>query len=76
MELHDIVMKLIGPVIPIGETNTDEVRFENLKQLCKLVDTLVFEIDRVTAYMNQAEFSMKRAGEYADKFLTDLGIEA
>ena len=74
MELHDIVMKLIGPVSPIGETNTDQNRFDNLKNLCELVNRLVYTIDSVIPNKERPEASMKKAGEYADKFLTDLGI--
>ena len=75
MELNEIVMKLIGPVNPVGETRTDDERFENLKQLCELVDSLVVIIDKVTPNERRHEFSMKRAGEYASNFLThNLGI--
>jgi len=74
MELHDIVMKLTGPVMPVGETNEDRRSFENLKQLCDLVDQLVSTIDSVIPNKNRHEASMKQAGEYADKFLTGLGI--
>jgi len=75
MTYEEIVMKLIGPVMPIGETNTDQNRFESLKHLCELVDRLVFTIDSVIPNKNRPEASMKKAGEYADKFLTDLGIQ-
>ena len=72
--LHDIVMKLIGPVDPIGETNADQNRLANLKALCELVDRLVYTIDAVVPNKTRPEASMKQAGEYADKFLIDLGI--
>jgi hypothetical protein len=77
MELKEIVMKLVGPINPIGETNADGRRFENLVTMCALVNDLVKEIDEV-AYTNKdrSEFSMKRAGEYANKFLSKtLGID-
>ncbi len=77
MEIQEIVMKLIGNINPNGETNTDNDRFENLKCLCDLVDILVGKIDYVS-YKNKdsREFSVKRASDYADKFLTDnLGIK-
>lgn len=77
LELKDIVMKLVGNINPIGETNTDNDRFENLKNLCELVDDLVGKINDVS-YKNKdsREFSVKRASDYANKFLTDnLGIK-
>lgn len=73
----EIVNKLIGPVRPVGETNTDNERFENLKNLCKLVDELVTEIDAVGCdFRDSYEFSVKRASEYASSFLTEtIGID-
>lgn len=72
----EIVKKLIGEVRPVGETNTDNQRFENLKNLCDLTNQLVSMIDDVS-HLNKdrQEYSMKRAGEYAHGFLTNtLGI--
>jgi hypothetical protein len=74
MEIIDVVRKLVGPVEPVGETGTDNNRFENLKVLAKLVDMLIADIDSVTCNKSRMEYSMKRAGEYADKFMDDLGI--
>ena len=72
----EIINKIIGPINPIGETNTDNERFENLKQMCDLVDNLVSQIDSVH-YKNKDshEFSVKRASDYASNFLSQrLGI--
>jgi len=75
MTNYDVVKKLIGPINPVGETNTDNERFENLKAMCELVDQLLTDIDDV-AYKNKDrhELSMKRAGEYASKFYDKIGI--
>lgn len=76
MELKEIVEKLVGPIQPIGETNTDNARFENLKVLCDLVEGLIVEIDDVTVqHADSYEASRKRAGEFAADFMTRrLGI--
>lgn len=76
MELKDIVLRLVGPVDPVGETNTDNERIENLKALCELAEHLVCVIDEV-AYRNKDsyEYSVKRSGEYAFNFINkNLGI--
>jgi len=76
MEIKDVVMKLIGPVEPVGESHTDDRRFNNLKELCDLVEELVTEINRVCPNRTCHEHSMKQAGEYAYRFLYErLGIE-
>ena len=75
MDIYEVVVKLTGPIDPIGETQTDAKRYENLKTMCDLVDKLLTDIDAVIPNKNRVEFSMKRAGEYADKFLDKIGIE-
>jgi len=67
----DVIKKLIGNINPIGETDTDNERFENLKEMCDLVNNLITDIDDM-AYSNRNshQFSVKRASEYASEFLT------
>ena len=72
MNYTQIVEKLIGPIDPVGVTETDNERFENLKAQCQLVDELIMRIQYVAnTNINRPECSMKRAGEYAAKFLID-----
>jgi len=74
MEIYDVVKKLVGEIEPVGETYTDNARFENLKVMTELVDSLVKDIDYVGMEKDRHEYSRKRAGEFANKFLTQLGI--
>ncbi len=66
----DIVKKLIGGIDPIGKSEIDSERFENLKDMCNLVSNLVSEIYKVY-YENKDrhEASIKKAAQYADNFL-------
>lgn len=73
MELHEIVKKLVGEIKPIGETTEDDKRFENLKVMTNLISTLLDDIDEVASGKKRYEYSIKHAGEFADKFLD--GIE-
>lgn len=73
MDIQEIVKKLIGPISPIGDSNADEVRFTNLKTMSDLVDGLVYDLASISnTYSNSHEYSVKRSGEFADKFLRDL----
>jgi len=45
--LHEIVKKLVGKINPVGETNTDNARYENLKVMTGLVDNLLVDINTV-----------------------------
>lgn len=67
----EIVNKLIGSITPVGETNADDKRFENLKAMCDLAGELILEINNVAyTYKDSYEFSVKRASQYASDFLT------
>jgi hypothetical protein len=75
MELYAVVTKLVGPTSPIGSTREDNERFENLKAMTELADRLLTDIDRIaTDNKGRTEYSMKRAGEFCDKFLDKIGI--
>ncbi len=72
MCLYDIVKKLTGPICPAGDSSVDEERYNNLKNLIYLVETLVFDIERVSDLKNSYEFSVSKAGKLAHGFLTEL----
>ena len=72
MELFDIVMKLTGPIYPIGEHNADQARLQNMKKLAALVDRLLLEIRSVVPNADRSESSMKAVGLYAKEFMKDV----
>ena len=72
MEMIDVVMKLNGPVVAVGESDTDERRKENLIELCDLADKILYEINRAATTKDRVESSMKDIGEYADNFLKQV----
>lgn len=76
MTYTDIIKKLIGAVNPVGETNTDNQRYENLKELCEVANNLITMIDDVAHnYKDMPEYSIQRASNYAKMFLTQtIGI--
>lgn len=68
-QITNLVMKLNGAVEPIGETNTDNVRFENLVRLQDVIDNLLKEVYCVCCYADNFEFSMHRSGDRAIDWL-------
>ena len=72
MELHEIVLKLTGPVRAVGETNEDARRLENLKALTDLVEMLFYEIQGASVSADSHQASMKAIGEYAQNFLKEI----
>ncbi len=75
MTYTEIVKKLIGEIKPQGEHYADSARYENLIEMCKLVNELVVEIDDVAYDSDRKEASINKAGKYAANFLSNtLGI--
>lgn len=68
---QEIVQKLIGDIEPVGETHVDEYRYKNLKAMTELLDALIFEVWKVSGYKGQYSYSMRKSGEFADKWLQE-----
>lgn len=75
MDTYEVTMKLIGPVEPVGETNMDNDRYENLKDLTNLTNQLLTVIDSIAnQFQNNHQYSMKRAAVHCNEFLDGIGI--
>jgi len=75
MDIHEIVKKLVGDISPVGETNEDNKRFENLKIMGDLVESLLSDMDDIVyRKSNNQEYSIKRAVDFVIKFMDDMGI--
>lgn len=72
MTLHEIVMRLVGPVCALGESNEDTRRLGNLTELTTLVDTLLGEISIASRTADRPEHSMMAIGQHARKFLNEV----
>lgn len=71
-DLFDIVMKLNGPVYPLGETNADNDRFDNMQNLIDLSEKILFEINSVVSDADRQEYSMKRIGMLAKDHMRNI----
>ena len=61
----ELLTRLIGPVVPAGESHTDAVRLDNLKELVDVADILIGEITQVASGENSHMASVKKAGIFA-----------
>jgi len=71
-QLANILMTLIGEVEPIGETNTDNDRYQNLIQLEGVIEHLLEEIEKVAKYSDRVEYSMSKAGKQSVIWLSEI----
>ena len=72
IDVHEVVEKLVGKINPVGETDVDDKRFEKLKVMTELANELLMDIADVGfRYRNNQQFSMKKASNFAKKFLAE-----
>jgi hypothetical protein len=75
MEEYELIKKFIGPIDPIGESEEDNIRYENLKKTKLLVESLVADIEYVYRRgKDSPHFSVKRASEYAGKIIKSIDV--
>lgn len=76
MDIYDVVKKLVGNINPVGETNTDNQRFDNLQVMVDLLDKLLVDVGDVARFnLKRHEYSRERAGKLAHRFLKMNGID-
>lgn len=70
----DVVKKLIGNIEPVGDSNEDKLRLNNLLAMCDLVADLMDEIKNVAKSKNSHQHSVSQIGKKADSFLAEYPI--
>lgn len=73
MTNFDIVKKLIGDIHPVGETYTDEERFENIRAMALLAEEIIAELEKEIKNDDRYEYSIKRSGTFAKKWFKNIG---
>jgi hypothetical protein len=72
MNICDVVDKLVGPVEPVGCSQSDSERMENLETLINLSDHILIRINDCSKSKGSYESSVKQIGLKAEKHLSDL----
>ena len=75
MTVCEVVHKLIGPVVAVGDSSQDEKRLENLREMIELAEYTIHRIGLAANNKYRPEASMKKSGEVAAKFLETLRNE-
>lgn len=72
MTIYEIVKKLVGQVKPIGETQEDDRRLNNLRDTIELVDLLLSDISEVSSINHRGECSIVKAKKVANEFIKEM----
>ena len=68
-EIVRIIDALNGGITPVGETNTDERSYLNLKNLENIIDCLMDDIQLLIPNRNSYEYSVQLIGNEAIRYL-------
>jgi hypothetical protein len=61
----ELVRKLIGPIVPIGDAAMDERRLPRIQEMSELAEDLLCQLMETAQFRNRYEASMRHAGEDA-----------
>lgn len=70
MTVFDVVNKLIGNIRPVGKSEVDTERLQNLIEMCELMNKIHTAIDSVAYdFKDDKQASVKAVCDYASTFL-------
>lgn len=72
MEIKEILERLLGKIEPVGETNEDNKRFENLDRYREVLNFIIDRLLICANYKNDNRYSVNRIGEEAFEILKDI----
>ena len=71
-DTHDIVQRLCGMIEPVGDSNVDEIRLDNLEDTIFVAERLIDDILNIVKYKSEWQHSMSVAGHRAERFQDEL----
>ena len=71
MSVEEILEKLLGKIKPVGETNEDNNRYENIENYKKACNFIFSRLEEASLYADRKEYSMQKIGKECNEFLRD-----
>lgn len=70
--IYEINKKLLGSILPYGDSNIDEERTENLENTINLIKELIEDIIITAKYKDRQERSIRDMGVKANNALLEI----
>lgn len=67
-----VVKHLIGSIVPYGDSTTDDIRLENIKEHIELTRELMNELIFAYSYIDRQEASINKIAKTAKRFLIGM----
>ena len=75
MSIEEILKRLFGRIAPVGETNEDNRRYENIENYYEALNFIIKELKYVSKYKDRNEYSMQKIGKECLNILQQLKID-
>lgn len=75
MSITEIFNKLCGNITPVGETNEDNKRYENIQNYYELLCYIISSLEIASEYKYRQEYSMQKIGKECDEILKEIGLK-
>ena len=72
IDIYAVVVKLIGPIRPMGSSEVDCIRLENIKKMTRLIDAMIADISSIAPDADSDMHSVALIGQHADDFLETI----
>jgi hypothetical protein len=72
VDLLEVISKLNGKIVPAGDSNEDDERYENQEKLINLTNELIDSLKYNTFFNKDYRNSVYRIGSRASEFLKEL----
>lgn len=70
--IYEVTQRLCGEIEPVGDSNIDRIRLQNLKDTIDVTESLIQDIIDVSKNKVRYESSMKVSGNTANSYLKEL----
>lgn len=75
MSITEIFDKLCGKIMPVGETNEDNKRYENIQNYYEALSFIISALRNASEYKDRQEYSMQKIGKECYDILKEYGLE-
>ena len=75
MSISEILKKLLGEIEPVGETNEDNKRFNNIQNYYETLSFILAQLSDASRYKDKPQASLQRIGEECYDILKEYNIE-
>ena len=75
LSISEIVNRLFGDIFPVGETNEDNIRYENIHNYYEALSYIISCLRIASNYKDRSEHSMQKIGKQCYDILREFDLE-